>query len=84
MLKNLAKHLAREKAMSVSNKTNNLVVRSDTIIVFQNTLINKAKNLHKPKKKLKKTLRKKTQNNISCIGVPQEKQIWSSTESSIT
>ena len=70
-IKNLAKHLAREKAMSVSNKTNNLVVGSDTIIIFQNTLINKAKNLSQAKSKLKKTVWKKTQNNISCIGVPK-------------
>ena len=32
-IKYLAKHLAREKAMSVSNKTNNLVVGSDTVCV---------------------------------------------------
>ena len=58
-IKNLAKHLAREKAMSVNNKTNNLVVGSDTIIIFQNTLINKAKNLSQAKNKLKKLSGKK-------------------------
>ena len=52
-IKNLPKYLAREKALSVSKKTNSLVVGSDTVIVFQNTLISKAKNLNEAKKKLR-------------------------------
>ena len=84
-IKNLAKHLAREKAMSVSNKTNNLVVGSDTIIIFQNTLINKAKNLSQAKSKLKKLSGKKHK-IISAVSVcHKEKQIWSAQqESTIT
>ena len=84
-IKNLAKHLAREKAMSVSNKTNNLVVGSDTIIIFQNTLINKAKNLSQAKSKLKKLSGKKHK-IISAVSVcHKEKQIWTAQqESTIT
>jgi len=84
-IKNLAKYLAREKAMSVSNKTNNLVVGSDTIIIFQNTLINKAKNLSQAKSKLKKLSGKKHK-IISAVSVcHKEKQIWSAQqESTIT
>ena len=81
-IKNLAKHLAREKAMSVSNKTNNLVVGSDTIIIFQNTLINKAKNLSQAKSKLKKLSGKK-HIIISAVSVcHKEKQIWSTQQES--
>ena len=84
-IKNLAKYLAREKAMSVSNKTNSLVVGSDTIIIFQNTLINKAKNLSQAKSKLKKLSGKKHK-IISAVSVcHKEKQIWSAQqESTIT
>ena len=84
-IKNLAKHLAREKAMSVSNKTNNLVVGSDTIIIFQNTLINKVKSLSEAKRKLKKLSGKKHK-IISAVSVcHKEKQIWcSQQESTIT
>jgi len=81
-IKNLAKYLAREKAMSVSNKTNNLVVGSDTIIIFQNTLINKAKNLSQAKSKLKKLSGKKHK-IISAVSVcHKEKQIWSAQQES--
>jgi len=81
-IKNLAKHLAREKAMSVSNKTNSLVVGSDTIIIFQNTLINKAKNLSQAKSKLKKLSGKKHK-IISAVSVcHKEKQIWSAQQES--
>jgi len=81
-IKNLAKHLSREKAMSVSNKTNNLVVGSDTIIIFQNTLINKAKNLSQAKSKLKKLSGKKHK-IISAVSVcHKEKQIWSAQQES--
>ena len=82
-IKNLAKHLAIEKAMSVSNKTNNLVVGSDTIIIFQNTLINKAKNLSQAKSKLKKLSGKKHK-IISAVSVcHKEKQIWSAQQESV-
>ena len=71
--------------MSVTNKTNNLVVGSDTIIIFQNTLINKAKNLSQAKSKLKKLSGKKHK-IISAVSVcHKKKQIWSAQqESTIT
>ena len=53
--KNLPSHLAREKALSVSkNNPNSLIVGSDTVIIFKNEIINKAKNLKEAKTKLKK------------------------------
>ena len=84
-IKNLSKYLAKEKALSVSKKTDSLVVGSDTIIIFQNTLINKAKNLKEAKKKLQKLSGKKHK-IISAVSVCQkERQIWSSKqESTIT
>ena len=84
-IRNFAKHLAREKAMSVSKKTSSLVVGSDTIIIFQNTLINKAKNLSQAKIKLKKLSGKKHK-IISAVSVcHKDKQIWSAQqESTIT
>ena len=84
-IKTLAKHLAKEKAMSVSNKTNSLVVGSDTIIIFQNTLVNKVKSLSEAREKLKKLSGKKHK-IISAVSVCQKKkQIWSAQqESTIT
>ena len=76
--KNLPKHLAKEKALSVSRKKpNSLVVGSDTVIVFQKKIINKAKNLKEAKSKLKQLSGKKHQ-IISCVSVCyKNKQIWS-------
>ena len=52
---NLPKLLAKEKALSVSlKKPNDLIVGSDTIILFKNKIVNKAKNLNEAKTKLKK------------------------------
>ena len=84
-LKSLPKHLAKEKALSISKKTNRLVVGSDTIIIFQNTLINKAKNLKEAKTKLLKLSGKKHK-IISAVSVcKKNKQIWSDQqESTIT
>ena len=75
--KNLPSHLAKEKALSVSRKKpNKLVVGSDTIIIFQKKIINKAKNLKEAKKKLKQLSGKKHQ-IISCVSVcHKNKQIW--------
>ena len=73
---NLAKHLAKEKALSVSGETSDLVVGSDTIIIFQNTLISKAKNLTEAKKKLQKLSGKKHK-IISAVSVcHKNSQIW--------
>ncbi len=75
--------LAREKALSISlKKPNNLVVGSDTIIIFKNTLINKAQTIDAAKKKLKKLSGKKHQ-IISGVSVCFEnKEVWSSQQTS--
>ena len=75
--KNLPKHLAKEKALSVSRKKpNKLIVGSDTVIIFKKKIINKAKNLKEAKKKLKQLSGKKHQ-IISCVSVCyKKKQIW--------
>ena len=81
--KNLPKHLAKKKALSVSKKKpNKLVVGSDTVIIFQRKIINKAKNLKEAKKKLKLLSGKKHQ-IISCVSVCyKNKQIWSNKQQS--
>ena len=62
-IKNLPKLLAKAKALSVSKiNTKHLVVGSDTIILFNNKLINKAKTIAEAKKKITKTFRRKTPN----------------------
>ena len=75
---NLARFLAKAKALSVSGKKiKHLVVGSDTIIIFQNKIINKARNLAEAKEKIKKLSGKKHQiiSGVSvCYG---GKQIWS-------
>ena len=76
--KNLPKLLAQAKALSVSKKnTKNLVVGSDTIILFNNKIINKAKTIKEAKKKLQKLSGKKHQiisGASVCLG---NKEIWS-------
>ncbi len=81
--KTLPKLLAKEKALSVSlKKPNQLVVGSDTIIILNNTIINKAKTLEEAKKKLQKLSGKKHQ-IISGVSVCyKKKQIWSSQQTS--
>ncbi len=76
--KKLAKLLAEAKALSVSKKyTKYLVVGSDTIILFNNKIINKAKTIKEAKNKLQKLSGKKHQ-IISGVSVClNNKQIWS-------
>ena len=76
--KKLPKLLAEAKALSISKKnTKHLVVGSDTIILFNNKIINKAKTIEEAKKKLLKLSGKKHQ-IISCASVYfNNKQIWS-------
>ena len=58
---NLPKLLAEAKALSVSeNNTKYLVVGSDTIILFNNTIINKAKTMKEAKKNYKNSQEKNT------------------------
>ena len=81
--KNLPKLLAKEKALSVSaKKPNELVVGSDTIIIFKNTIINKAKTLDEANKKLQKLSGNKHQ-IISGVSVCyKNKQVWSTQQTS--
>ena len=76
--KNLPKLLAKAKALSVSKKnTKQLVVGSDTIILLNNKIINKARTIDEAKKKLQKLSGKKHQ-IISGVSVClNNKQIWS-------
>ena len=78
-----AKILAKEKALSVSQKKpKELVVGSDTIIIFKNEIINKAKNMNEAKIKLKKLSGNKHK-IISGISVCyMKKQIWSKQQAS--
>jgi septum formation protein len=76
--KNLPKLLAEAKALSVSEiNTKHLVVGSDTIILFNNKLINKAKTIEDAKKKLQKLSGKKHQIISGASICFNNKQIWS-------
>ncbi len=76
--KNLPKLLAKAKALSVSTKnTKQLVVGSDTIILFNNKIINKAKTIEEAKKKLLKLSGKKHQIISGASVCFENKQIWS-------
>jgi septum formation protein len=75
---NLPKLLAEAKALSVSkDNTKYLVVGSDTIILFNNTIINKAKTMKEAKKKLQKLSGKKHQIISGASVCLNNKQIWS-------
>ena len=73
----IVKHLAKEKAKSVSaNNANQFVVGCDTIIIFHNKIINKAISFKIAQKKLKK-LAGKEHDIISAISIfKNKKQIW--------
>jgi septum formation protein len=77
-IKNLPRLLAKAKALSVSRKnTKHLVVGSDTIILFNNKLINKAETIQEARKKLQKLSGKKHQIISSASVCVNNKQIWS-------
>ena len=81
--KKLPKLLAEAKALSVSKKnTKHLVVGSDTIILFNNKIINKAKTIREAKKKLQKLSGKKHQIISSASMCLNNKQIWSHQQTS--
>ena len=81
--KKLPKLLAVAKALSVSKtNTKHLVVGSDTIILFNNKLINKAKTIEEAKKKLQKLSGKKHQIISSASICFNNKQIWSCQQTS--
>ena len=74
---NLPKLLAKEKAKSVSTKKpNKLVVGSDTIIIFKNKTVNKARTIDEARKKLKKLSGKKHQIISAASVCLNEKEIW--------
>ena len=76
--KNLPKLLAEAKALSVSKmNTKHLVVGSDTIILFNNKLVNKAKTIEEAKKKLQRLSGKKHQIISGASICFNNKQIWS-------
>ena len=76
--KKLPKLLAEAKELSISKKnTKHLVVGSDTIILFNNKIINKAKTIEEAKKKLQKLSGKKHQIISSASVCFNNKQIWS-------
>ena len=76
--KNLPKLLAEAKALSVSKmNTKHLVVGSDTIILFNNKLVNKAKTIEEAKKKLQRFSGKKHQIISGASICFNNKQIWS-------
>jgi len=74
----IVKHLAREKAKSVSvNNPNQLVIGCDTVIIFRNKIIDKATNFKIAQKKLKK-LAGREHNIVSALSVfKNKKQVWS-------
>jgi len=74
----IVKHLAREKAKSVSaNNPGQLVVGCDTVIIFHNEIINKATNFKNAQKKLIK-LAGKEHDIVSALSIfKNNKQIWS-------
>ena len=77
-IRNLPKLLAEAKASSVSKiNTKHLVVGSDTIILFNNKLINKATTIEEAKKKLLKLSGKKHQIISGASVCFNNKQIWS-------
>jgi septum formation protein len=76
--KKFPKLLAEAKALSVSKKkTKHLVVGSDTIILFKNKIINKAKTIDEAKIKLQKLSGKKHQIISGASVCLNNKEIWS-------
>ena len=76
--KKFPKLLAKAKALSISKKnTKHLVVGSDTIILFNNKIINKARTIEEAKKKLQKLSGKKHQIISGASVCLNNKQIWS-------
>ncbi len=82
-VKKLPKLIAKEKALSISLKqTNDLVLGSDTIIIFNNKIINKAKTLKEAKKKLLKLSGKKHLIISGASVCLRGKEVWSTKQTS--
>ena len=82
--RDVVKKLAREKAVSVSLKNpNTLTVGCDTIILFNNEMIQKAKNLIEAQKKIKKLSGKKHK-IVSAIAVYKNNtRLWEHIETTV-
>ncbi len=81
--KRLPRLIAKEKALSISfAKPNQLVVGCDTIIIFKNTIINKAKTLKEAKNKLEKLSGNNHQIITGASACLKNKQIWSAHQTS--
>ena len=75
---NIAKELSAQKALSVSiKKHNQFVVGGDTIIVFREKIINKAKNIREAREKLKKLSGKEHKIISAAVVFFNGKKIWS-------
>tara|TARA_B100000686_G_C16209944_1_gene674904 strand:+ start:27 stop:629 length:603 start_codon:yes stop_codon:yes gene_type:complete len=75
--------LAIKKAESISKvKKNSLVVGSDTILVFNKKILNKAKNKTEAKKKLKELSGKRYKIYSSAAAFYKKKLVWKSTQES--
>ena len=80
----IAKHLAKAKAQSISQKySKEMVVGCDTVLVFQNEIINKAKNLNEAFMKIKKLSGQKHKIISAASVCRNNKQIWSCHQTSI-
>ena len=80
----IAKHLAKAKAQSISQKySKEMVVGCDTVLVFQNEIINKAKNLNEAFMKIKKLSGQKHKIISAASVCRNNKQIWSFHQTSI-
>ncbi len=76
--KEIAKRLAEEKAKSISKKLlNKLVIGCDTIILFDEKVIDKVKTLSLAKQKLKKLSGKEHKIITAICAYKKNKKIWS-------
>ena len=75
--KKIAQILSKEKAKSVSiQKPNNIVVGCDTVIVFNNKIINKARSLKEARAKILQLSGKKHKIISSACAYINKKKIW--------
>ena len=79
--KKISLELARLKAFSISKKTKNkIIVGSDTIILINKKILNKAKNLKEAKKKIKLMAGKNHSIYSSASVFYNKKEIWNKTQ----
>ena len=79
----IVKYLAKEKAKSINIKyPKQLIVGCDTIILFENKIVDKAKDLDSAQKKIRKLSGKEHQIISAASVFKNKKQIWSCTQRS--